>query len=347
MRAVVFDAYDEVPTLREVDIPECPPDAALVRVAATGVCRSDWHAWRGGEPVALPHVPGHELAGTVEQVGADVRDWSAGARVTTPFVNACGECGPCRAGDHQVCQRQTQPGFSHWGSFAEYVVIRHADVNLVALPDALDYVTAAGLGCRFATAYRAVRVHADIGEGDWFAVHGCGGVGLSAVMIAGAVGARVIAVDPSQAAREAASSLGAEVVIDPSGIDSRIVAKHVRAASDGGTHASLDALGSRAACEASVRSLRPRGRHVQVGLLIGEDARADIALPRMLGQELSFHGSHGMAAHDYPQMLGEIAAGSLDPGRLVGQVISLEQAGDALVAMSQPPTQSGMTVVEL
>ena len=119
MRAVVYDTYDQIPTLRDVTVPECPPDAALIRVAATGVCRSDWHAWRGGEPVTLPHVPGHELAGTVEQVGADVRGWDAGIRVTTPFVSACGECGPCRAGDHQVCQDQTQPGFSHWGSFAE------------------------------------------------------------------------------------------------------------------------------------------------------------------------------------------------------------------------------------
>ena len=184
------------------------------------------------------------------------------------------------------------------------------------LPDDLDFVTAAGLGCRFATAYRAVRVHAAVGEGDWLAVHGCGGVGLSAIMIARAVGARVVAVDPSPAAREAAASLGAEVVIDPSGLDSRIVAKQVRAATDGGAHASLDALGSQAACEASVRSLRPRGRHVQVGLLIGDDARADIAMPRMLGQELSFHGSHGMAAHDYPQMLAEIASGSARPASL-------------------------------
>lgn len=347
MRAVVYDTYDQIPALRDVDVPQCPPDAALIRVHATGVCRSDWHAWRGGEQVDLPHVPGHELAGTIEQVGGEVTRWSGGERVTTPFVSACGVCGPCLAGDHQVCQDQTQPGFSHWGSFAEYVMIRHADLNLVALPDELDMVTAAGLGCRFATAYRAVRAHAAVEPGGWLAVHGCGGVGLSAVMIARAADVRVVAVDPSRAAREAAGSLGAEVTIDPSGLDSRIVAKQVRSATDGGAHASIDALGSRAACEASVRSLRPRGRHIQVGLLIGDDARADIAISRMLGQELSFHGSHGMSARDYPAMLAEIASGKLDPRVLVGGVITLDEAPAALVAMSEPPTRSGMTVVDL
>jgi D-arabinose 1-dehydrogenase-like Zn-dependent alcohol dehydrogenase len=140
-------------------------------------------------------VPGHELAGTVAAVGGDVTGWAVGDRVTVPFVCACGSCPSCLAGQHQVCDRQTQPGFTGWGSFAELVALDHADVNLVALPDDVSAATAAALGCRFATAYRAVVHQGRVRAGDWVAVHGCGGVGLSAVMIAVAAGARVVAVD--------------------------------------------------------------------------------------------------------------------------------------------------------
>ncbi|MFC7583716.1 alcohol dehydrogenase catalytic domain-containing protein [Nonomuraea antimicrobica] len=177
--------------MRELPDPSPAPHGAVIRVEATGLCRSDWHGWKGHDPdiKALPHVPGHELAGVVEAVGPDVRGWRPGARVTVPFICACGTCAACATGDQQVCERQTQPGFTHWGSFAEYVAIDHADVNLVAIPEDMAYVTAAGLGCRFATAFRAVAQVGEVRPGEWVAVHGCGGVGLSAVMIATAAGA--------------------------------------------------------------------------------------------------------------------------------------------------------------
>jgi alcohol dehydrogenase len=104
----------------------------------------------------LPHVPGHEFAGEVVALGAGVSGWRAGDRVTAPFVYACGRCPCCLAGDHQICERQTQPGFTQWGSFAEYVTVDNAAVNLVRLPAELSYAGAALLGCRFATAFRAV-----------------------------------------------------------------------------------------------------------------------------------------------------------------------------------------------
>ncbi|WP_233405019.1 alcohol dehydrogenase catalytic domain-containing protein [Actinotalea solisilvae] len=216
MRAVVFERSGGPLVVRDVREPACPMSGAVIRVEATGVCRSDWHGWQGHDDgIALPHVPGHELAGTVVAVGPAVRAWRVGDRVTVPFVCACGECAACLAGEHQVCERQTQPGFTHWGSFAERVAIDHADVNLVRLPDGMSAVTAASLGCRFATAYRAVEVHGRVRPGQWVAVHGCGGVGLSAVMIAVAAGARVVALDVSAAARAAALDLGAEVALDP------------------------------------------------------------------------------------------------------------------------------------
>lgn len=346
MRAVVFERFGGPLVLREVPDPECPVDGVLVQVDATGVCRSDWHGWQGHDHgITLPHVPGHELAGTVIEVGPAVESWHPGDLVTVPFVCACGRCAACQAGQQQVCERQTQPGFTHWGSFAEVVALDHADVNLVALPEEMSPVTAASLGCRFATAYRAVTVHGRVGLADEVVVHGCGGVGLSAVMVAVAAGARVVALDPSPDARATARRLGAEVVLDPAGLGPEEVALLVADATGGGADVSLDALGHPATAAASVLGLRRRGRHVQVGLLLAEHARAALPMDRVVAWELELYGSHGMAAHEYPAMLERVASGELLPDRLVGRVVSLADAGPALVAMGGAPTTPGMTVV--
>jgi D-arabinose 1-dehydrogenase-like Zn-dependent alcohol dehydrogenase len=197
VRAVMYSAYGEHPALTTAPDPECPAGGVVIEVGATGVCRSDWHAWQGHDPVALPHIPGHELAGTVAEVGSGVTGWQVGDRVTVPFVCGCGQCEYCAAGEAQVCPHQTQPGFTGPGSYAERVAIHAAEENLVRLPDSVDFVTAASLGCRFATAFRALSVHGRVARGGWLVVHGCGGVGLSAVMIGTALGAQVIAVDVS------------------------------------------------------------------------------------------------------------------------------------------------------
>jgi D-arabinose 1-dehydrogenase-like Zn-dependent alcohol dehydrogenase len=335
VRALVFEEFGGPLTVREVPDPATSAGGVVVEVGASGVCRSDWHGWSGHDPdVVLPHVPGHELAGTVAAVGADVRGWSVGDRVTVPFVCACGSCPPCREGAGQVCLRQTQPGFTHWGSFAQLVALDAADVNLVALPEDLAMPTAAALGCRFATAFRAVTGVGRVAPGEWVAVLGCGGVGLSAVQVAVAVGARVVAVDPSPGARELAAAMGAEHVLAS--------ADGVVELTGGGAHVALDCLGSPATCEASIRSLRPRGRHVQVGLLPPAQGRAVIPMELVVARELAVLGSHGMAAADYPAMLSMIAAGRLRPQDLVTREIDLADAGAALVEVGRRP---GVTVI--
>jgi alcohol dehydrogenase len=343
MRAVTFTAFGGPVSVADVPDPRVAPDGAVIRVEATGLCRSDWHGWIGHDPdIALPHVPGHEFAGTIEAVGADVTKWRPGDRVTVPFVCACGECPRCLAGDHQVCDAQFQPGFSGWGSFAELVAIRRADLNVIRVPESMDFVTAASLGCRFATSYRAVMAQGRVRAGEWVAVHGCGGVGLSAVQIALAAGARVVAIDVSSAALAAAAALGAEVLVDarePGAPDA------VVAATGGGAHLSIDALGSAATCLASICSLRKRGRHVQVGLMLADAATPPIPMDRVVAWELEIRGSHGMAAREYPEMLARIADGRLRPDRLVGRTISLEETPAALVAMGGPSTGAGMTVI--
>lgn len=344
MRAVVYPEYGATPAVCEVDEPDCPADGALVRVRASGVCRSDWHAWTGHDPVPLPNVPGHEFAGTVSVVGPEVTRWRVGHRVTAPFVHGCGRCDYCRSGDAQVCPWQTQPGFTGPGSFAELVLVPVADLNLVALPDSVDFVTAASLGCRFATAYRALTVHGRLGAGDWLAVHGCGGVGLSAVMIGVALGARVVAVDVRPDALDRATELGAEHTVDATSDDP--VAR-IGQLTGGGARVSVDAVGSPATASASVGCLRPRGRHLQVGLLLGEDARPALPMDLVVARELEIHGSHGMAAADYPGLVELVERGALRPDRLVGRVIGLDEAGEALSRMDGPGSGAGMTVVRL
>lgn len=344
MRAVVYDEVGARPRLKRVPVPDCPPDGAVVRVEATGVCRSDWHAWRGHDPVPLPIVPGHEFAGVIVSVGPEVADFAPGLRVTAPFVNGCGHCRWCLGGEAQVCPNQTQPGFTRDGSFAEFVVVTAADTNLVVLPDAVGFDAATALGCRFATAFRAVTAHRPVGAGDEVVVFGCGGVGLSAVMVAAAVGARVTAVDVSDAALARARALGATTGIRA---DHGIVPldERVAAVTDGGAHLAIDALGAASTAASSVRSLRRRGTHVQVGLMLGDNTAAPLPWDRVIAWELTVVGSHGMSARDYPAMLAMIADGRLDPARLIGRTTDLDGAIDALVAMdAAQPASAGIVI---
>jgi alcohol dehydrogenase len=341
VRALVFEEHAGPLTVRDVPEPVPSPGGVVVQVGATGVCRSDWHGWQGHDPdIVLPHVPGHELAGTVVAAGAEVRRWRTGDRVTVPFVCACGSCPRCLAGDHQVCDRQTQPGFTHWGSFAEQVALEAADVNLVRLPDGVAFSTAAALGCRYATAFRAVVQQGRLRPGEWAAVHGCGGVGLSAIQIAVAAGALVVAVDVSTGALELATALGAVAVVDARTTPD--VPAAVRELTGGGAALSLDALGSAATCVGSVLSLRPRGRHVQVGLLPPSQGRPLVPMERVVALELELLGSHGMASHAYPELLALVESGRLRPDVLVKQRISLDAAATALADVGRTP---GITVI--
>ncbi|NIH78384.1 zinc-dependent alcohol dehydrogenase family protein [Amycolatopsis viridis] len=344
MRAVVYTEFGAPPQVRDLPDPAPAPDGVVVAVEATGVCRSDWHAWRGHDSdVTLPHVPGHELAGRVVAAGDRVRHWRPGDRVTVPFVCACGSCEQCVSGNQQICAHQTQPGFTHWGSFAELVALDHADVNLVRLPGHLHGTTAAALGCRFGTAFRAVLRQGQVRAGQWVAVHGCGGAGISAVMLAVAAGARVVAVDIAPEALALATKLGAEAALE-AGADT---ATAIREITGGGAHVSLDCAGLPQTCAASVASLRPRGRHVQVGLLPPGLGVPPIPMHRVIADELVLLGSHGIQAHEYPEMLALIDRSTMDLDALVGRRITLDEAPGALMAMDDPAGGAGVTVVEL
>ena len=328
MRAAIFDSFQGPISVREVPDPVPREDGVVVRVKATGVCRSDWHGWMGHDPdIRLPHVPGHELAGVIEEVGRRVTKWKAGDRVTVPFSVGCGECQSCSEGNSHICDQQFQPGFNAWGTFAELVALRHADFNLVAIPESLDFVSAVGLGCRFATAWRAVAMQGALKPGQWLAVHGCGGVGLSAIMIAKALAGRVIAIDLDPAKLRLAVSVGAEKFLTGNRED---LSQAVHLLSGGGAHVSIDANGSAETCRNSILSLRKRGRHVQVGLLPGDESQNAVPMEQVIARELEIVGSHGLAANSYGEILRLLSSRKIDPSRLIGDRITLRDVNDVI-----------------
>jgi alcohol dehydrogenase len=343
MRAMVYEAFQQPPSIQSVPDPAPDKDGVVLRVMAAGLCRSDWHGWMGHDPdIVLPHVPGHELAGVVAATGSNVKNWRVGDRVTVPFVGGCGRCPQCFSGNHQVCDDQFQPGFTHWGCFAQFVAIQRADINLVSLPETMSFETASSLGCRFVTAFRAVVDQGAVRAGQWVAVHGCGGVGLSAIMIANALGANVIAIDIGVPQLQMATKLGAVATVDASLSDNLV--EEVREITGGGAHVSIDALGSQQTCFNSIANLRKRGRHIQVGLMTGREHHPKIPMDRVMADELEVIGSHGMQAYRYPQMMAMIEQKKLMPEKLVGEQISLEQSLTALVRMNQF-SNAGVTVI--
>lgn len=343
MKAVVIEQFSSLPEIKNVPDPTPAPHGVVIKVEATGVCRSDWHCWQGHDTdVVLPHVPGHEFAGVIAEVGSAVKRFKTGDRITVPFINACGACPDCCTGNHQVCGNQTQPGFTHWGSFAQFTTVDHADVNLVALPEDLDFTTAASLGCRFVTSFRAVVDQGKVSAGQWVAVHGCGGVGLSAVMIANALGANVIAIDINEDKLAMARALGAVATINASQVDN--VSEAVMEISKGGAHVSLDALGHTITCVNSIASLRKRGKHIQVGLLLAEHATPALPMAKVIANELEIIGSHGMQAYRYDAMLAMMLSGKLMPEKLLGRTINLQQSIEALTTLDTSSTV-GVTVI--
>lgn len=345
MKAAQFSEFQGPLSVVDIAEPECPSDGAVIDIRACGVCRSDWHAWKGADPdVQAPHVPGHEFAGVILETGANCTKFHVGQRVTAPFILACGKCPDCKFGEPTICDHQHVIGFSAYGAFAERIAVPHADFNLVLLPDTMDFVDAAGMGCRVTTAFRALSDRAKLASGEWLAVHGCGGVGLSAIKIATAMGAQTIAVDVSDKALELARALGATRTLNARSTAN--VGEAVRDMSRGGAHVSADAVGTTAALHNSLASLRKLGRHVQIGMPTEQHAEPTIKMLDLIyARQLSLIGTRGMAANKFAALFQMIESGALSLEGLVTNRIALEDAGDALQALDVGDS-AGVTVID-
>lgn len=343
MKAAYFEKFGGPITIKKIPDPIPSEKGAVIRVKATGLCRSDWHGWMGHDPdITLPHVPGHEFAGIIKQTGNEVTNWKPGDRVTVPFVCGCGTCYQCLSGNQQICDNQFQPGFTAWGSFAEYVAVDYADINLVRLPENISFETGSILGCPVVTAFRAVVSQGKVSAGQWVAVHGCGGVGLSAIMIASALGANVIAVDITDKKLEIAQSVGASETVNVRKVKN--VANEVKELTCGGVHVSIDALGSHETCFNSISGLRKRGKHIQIGLMFAEEKNPPVPMDKVIAEELEIIGSHGIQAYEYDRLLKMIEKGKLHPEKLIDKTISLEESTAELVDMNSF-SGNGITVI--
>ncbi|NEU58294.1 zinc-dependent alcohol dehydrogenase family protein [Halorussus sp. MSC15.2] len=352
MRAAVLREYGEPLEIEQVPAPDADDHGVVVETEACGVCRSDWHAWQGHGEWADDQVPegqilGHEPAGTVVSTGPNVERFREGDRIAVPFNLGRGDCEHCRNGHGNVCEDGLALGFEADapGAFAERVHVPYADYNAVALPDGVSPVEMAGLGCRFATAYHGLAHRADLTPGDWVAVHGCGGVGLSAVHVADALGANVVAVDLADEKLAKAEELGADETVNAGAVAD--VPGRIRRLTPGGAHVSVDALGVAETCRNSVACLRKRGQHLQLGLTTDEE-RGEVALPTdaMTMNEITFLGSRGMPPTRYGELLRMMDRGTVSPAELVTREVALSDVPDRLAAMNDYGTVSIEVVTE-
>lgn len=348
MKAAVLEAFQQPLVVKNVPDPTPGPRDAVIRVEGEGICRSDWHAWMGdwewiGLKLTLPRILGHEMAGVVEEVGSEVKRFKKGDRVVVPVVCCCMTCEYCLQGRQNICANLRIPGFTDDGGYGRYARIWNADANLIALPEGIDFVTAAAMGCRFPTAWHAIRDQAQVKGGEWVAVHGCGGVGLSAVQIASALGANVVAVDIADEKLAKAKELGAVATVNARQVAN--VGQAVQEITKGGAHVSVDALGIATTCLNSVLSLRKGGRHVQIGLTTqAEKGMVPLPVDLFVTMEIEFKGSLVLNQSHYPEMLAMVESGKVNPSKLVSRTIPVEEASSVLESMTEFGTL-GMVII--
>jgi D-arabinose 1-dehydrogenase-like Zn-dependent alcohol dehydrogenase len=339
MRAAVVREFNEDLSIETVADPSCPQNGVVLEVASCGVCRSDYHGWTGGHPkVQNGSIMGHEYCGTVVEAGSQAQ-YKVGDRLIAPFILGCGSCPACHTGVSNTCEQQVVPGFGASGAYAEYVAVPF-DHNLVYLPDSMSPALAAGLGCRVTTAWHALTDRAMVQAGEWVAVHGTGGIGLSALLLAKMLGARVVVVDIVDEKLEHAKQHGADATVNAAKTDA---AAAIRDITGGGAQVSIEALGIEVTTNASVDCLAILGRHVQVGMPSGEGLM-NINMRAIYSKQLALYGTRGMPSWKYPTLLGMIERGDVDISPMVAREIPLSGASGELRAMNGP-TSPGTAVI--
>jgi propanol-preferring alcohol dehydrogenase len=349
MKAAVLEKTRKPLALMEIEEPKAVPGSVVLKVEAEGICRTDWHVWNGdwgwvGMSPELPLVMGHEFGGTVVEVGEGVNSVRVGDRVTTPFHEACGRCSYCLVGRSNLCDDLEFIGLTHSGGYAEYTEIRNADFNCIQLPDNVDALSAAAIGCRYMTAFHAVTRQGRMEPGDWVVVYGAGGVGLSAVQIASSLGGQVIAVDLADDKLAKATAEGAAHTINAGSHDAPAAVCEL---TGGGANVAIGGLGSQVVVDAALMSLRKGGRLAQVGLTSqAEQGRVSIPIDHIIETEIELVGSVGNPHSDYPRLLNLVRRGILQPARIVGQQLGLQEVQGVLDAMDTFETVGFSVITE-
>ncbi len=304
--------------MREISKPTPGPKDVLVRVRAAGICHSDAHYRAGTSPAfPLPLTLGHEVAGVVEAVGAEVGSVKPGDRACLHYLTTCGECEWCRRGNEQFCASGKMIGKHRDGGFAEFICVPARSV--IPLPSSISFAHGAVMMCSTATSFHALK-KARFQAGQTVAVFGAGGLGISAIQLARVMGAKAIyAVDIQPAKLELAAKFGA-VPVDARKADA---VEQLKGLTNGrGVDVALELIGLPLTMQQAVRSLGIKGRAALAGIT---DKGFEVApYAELLGKEAEIIGVSDHLASELPQLLAWAAEGKLDFSHVVTRTVPLE-----------------------
>jgi propanol-preferring alcohol dehydrogenase len=304
--------------LRQVPMPAPGPKDVLIRVKAAGICHSDAHYRAGVSPVhPLPLTLGHEVAGIVEEVGGAVGTFRGGERVCLHYLATCGECAYCHQGREQFCASGRMIGKHRDGGFAEHIVMPARSV--FPLPDEIPFTQGAILMCSSSTALHALR-QARLQPGESVAVFGVGGLGVSAVQLAAAMGAdEVFAVDIKPGKLALAESFGATSI---NAAEQEPVATIASLTGGRGVDVALELIGLPLTMRQAVRSLAVGGRAALAGITPGNFEVAPYA--ELINKEAEIIGVSDHLARELPQLLRWTRQGKLSLAKVVTRTILLD-----------------------
>ena len=318
MKAVRLVKPGQPLEMQEVPVPHWGVNDVLVKVKAAGICRSDMHYRTGASTVPnLPRTLGHEVAGVIEEVGAEVGNVQVGDRVCLHYLVTCGDCRYCAMGSEQFCTTGSMIGKYQDGGYAEYIVVPSR--NAVPLPDDIPFEQGAIMMCSSATSFHALN-KAGLKPGESVAVFGVGGLGISAVQLARAFGALdVYAVDINADKLRLAESYGA-IAVNASTADP--VAEIKRLTDGQGVDVALELVGLRQTIEQAVHSLGVFGRAVLVG--IAEQPFEIHSYHDIIPKEAQIIGCSDHLLQELPLLVELVRRGALDLSSVITRTVPLD-----------------------
>ncbi len=329
MRAAVFYEAGKPLKVEQVPDPEPGPGEVRLRVAACGLCRTDLHYLHGTPTFKKPPIIlGHEISGTVDEVGEGAKALKAGDNVLVPPVFSCGQCSACLSGRGTLCTNQVMVGNHRDGGFAEHVAVPERFV--FRLPEGVPLQEAAIISDAISTPYHAVVNRAQVKPGENVVIFGCGGVGLATVQMASVAGGNVIAVDIFDEKLEMAKRLGAVATINSKGHED--VAKAIRKMTGGGADVAMEVIGYPPTIEAAFNAVRWGGRVIVVGFT-GKDITINAG--RMMFREVEMKGSLGCGLQDFPVLINLVKGGKLKVKELVTHRYPLEEINEGLAVLDK------------